>query len=215
MAGQPGPVCANCRVLACEAEPGTQVFPPYCPMVTMAETVEASRRAYHEDDLLKQMAVESARVEAVGYCIATRLEETMDLAQRMGWSCLGIAHCVGLAKEARQAREVFIAHGFEVYTVGCKVGSIEKEELGLTEDDKVHPGRREILCNPVGQAAVLAGVGTELNVVMGLCVGHDSIFFLHSKAPVTVLVVKDRVLGHNPVAALYTRHSYYRRLRDE
>jgi len=45
-------------------------------------------------------------------------------------------------------------------------------------------------------------------------VGHDSIFFLHSAAPVTVLVAKDRVLGHYPVAALNTSHSYYRRLRE-
>lgn len=37
---------------------------------------------------------------------------------------------------------------------------------------------------------------------------------MHSKAPVTVLVVKDRVLGHNPVAALYTAETYYRRLRS-
>ena len=33
--------------------------------------------------------------------------------------------------------------------------------------------------------------------------GHDSLFYKHSKAPVTTLVVKDRKLGHNPVAALY------------
>lgn len=44
------------------------------------------------------------------------------------------------------------------------------------------------------------------------CVGHDSLFFMHSKVPATVLVAKDRVLGHNPVACLYTSHSYYRRL---
>jgi uncharacterized metal-binding protein len=50
--------------------------------------------------------------------------------------------------------------------------------------------------------------------VVGLCVGHDSLFFRHSVAPVTVLVAKDRVTGHNPVAALYTSHSYYRRLRE-
>jgi uncharacterized metal-binding protein len=31
---------------------------------------------------------------------------------------------------------------------------------------------------------------------------------------VTVLVAKDRVLGHNPVAALYTSHSYYSKLTD-
>jgi uncharacterized metal-binding protein len=53
-----------------------------------------------------------------------------------------------------------------------------------------------------------------LDYLIGLCVGHDSLFFKHSDAPVTVLVAKDRVLGHNPVAALYTSHSYYRRLKD-
>jgi len=30
-----------------------------------------------------------------------------------------------------------------------------------------------------------------------------------------VLVAKDRVLGHNPVAALYTSHSYYLRCSPE
>ena len=78
----------------------------------------------------------------------------------------------------------------------------------------MHPGQYEVMCNPVGQAALLAEAGTEFNVVMGLCVGHDSLFLMHSKAPATVLVVKDRVLGHNPVAALYTSHSYYRRLNE-
>jgi uncharacterized metal-binding protein len=91
-------------------------------------------------------------------------------------------------------------------------GSIEKEEVGLLDADKVHPGEYEVLCNPVGQAALLAKAGTQFNVVIGLCVGHDSMFFMHSKAPVTVLVAKDRVLGHNPAAALYTSHSYYRKL---
>jgi uncharacterized metal-binding protein len=71
------------------------------------------------------------------------------------------------------------------------------------------------MCNPVGQAALLAQAGAEFNVVIGLCVGHDSMFFMHSKVPATVLVVKDRVLGHNPVAALYTTHSYYRRLTEK
>ena len=56
---------------------------------------------------------------------------------------------------------------------------------------------------------------TDLNVVVGLCVGHDSLFFRHSDALVTVLVAKDRVTGHNPAAVLYTSHSYYQRLKVE
>jgi uncharacterized metal-binding protein len=100
-----------------------------------------------------------------------------------------------------------------VCTVCCKVGSFDKERLGLRDDEKVSPGEYEALCNPVAQAALLAKAGTQLNVVVGLCVGHDSLFFAHSEAPVTVLVAKDRVLGHNPVAALYNADTYYRRLR--
>lgn len=139
----------------------------------------------------------------------------MDFARRMGWRRLGIAHCVGLMAEAKAARDIFVAGGFEVFTACCKVGSIDKEVVGLKDEEKVHPGQYEAMCSPVGQAALLAKAKTEFNVVMGLCVGHDSLFFKHSKAPVTVLVAKDRVLGHNPVAALYTSHSYYRRLAQE
>ena len=84
----------------------------------------------------------------------------------------------------------------------------------MKDEEKVHPDHFEALCNPVAQATLLARAGTQLNVVIGLCVGHDSLFFMHSQAPVTVLVAKDRVLGHNPVAALYTSHSYYRRLKE-
>jgi uncharacterized metal-binding protein len=64
----------------------------------------------------------------------------------------------------------------------------------------------------VAQARLLNRVKTDLNIVVGLCVGHDSIFFKYSDAPATVLIAKDRVSGHNPAAALYTSRSYYRRL---
>ena len=59
-----------------------------------------------------------------------------------------------------------------------------------------------VSCNPVGQALLLNEVKTEFNVIVGLCVGHDSLFIKHSEAPVTVLIAKDRRLGHNPIAAL-------------
>jgi uncharacterized metal-binding protein len=138
----------------------------------------------------------------------------MDFARRLGVERLGIAHCVGLMREAKLARDIFMAGGFQVHTVCCKVGSISKEKIGLNDEEKVRPGQYEALCSPVGQAALLDKAGTQLNVVIGLCVGHDSLFFMHSTVPVTVLVAKDRVLGHNPVACLYTGHSYYRRLTE-
>ena len=68
------------------------------------------------------------------------------------------------------------------------------------------------MCNPILQAQLLNREQTDLNVVVGLCVGHDSLFYRYSQAVTTTLVVKDRVLGHNPVAALYTAPSYYKKL---
>ena len=58
------------------------------------------------------------------------------------------------------------------------------------------------------QAELLNNAGTDLNLIVGLCLGHDIVFTQHSKAPVTTLIVKERLLGHNPVIALYS--SYHR-----
>jgi uncharacterized metal-binding protein len=50
------------------------------------------------------------------------------------------------------------------------------------------------------------------NVLLGLCVGDDTLFIKHSKAPVTVLAVKDRVLAHNPLGVLYTSRNPFSRM---
>jgi len=208
-----GPNCAQCGAKACMTETATP--PAFCPIPNEPEVLAGVKRLYLEDAELRKMALESARTEAAGYCKATRIEETMDYARRMGWTRLGIAHCIGLMNEARIAREIFVANGFEVFSASCKVGSIGKDQVGIPDQDQVRPGQFEAMCSPVGQAALLAAAGTQFNVVIGLCVGHDAIFFMHSKAPATVLVAKDRVLGNNPAAALYTRHSYYQRLAEK
>jgi len=46
-------------------------------------------------------------------------------------------------------------------------------------------------------------------------VGHDALFMRFSMALCTVLVVKDRVTGHNPLAAINLHRSYYQRLKRE
>jgi uncharacterized metal-binding protein len=209
-----GLMCAICGVRACSAEPGSKKHPAYCPIPAETDLLQEVEQAYVKPGPVRRLALESARTEAAGYCRSTRIEEIMDFAHRLGVERLGIAHCVGLMREAKLARDIFMAGGFQVHTVCCKVGSISKEKIGLHDEEKVRPGQYEALCSPVGQAALLDKAGTQLNVVIGLCVGHDSLFFMHSTAPATVLVAKDRVLGHNPVACLYTTHSYYRRLTE-
>ena len=71
----------------------------------------------------------------------------------------------------------------------------------------------ESMCNPIMQAKVLQKENTDFNVIIGLCVGHDSLFTMYSKVPTCTLIVKDRVLAHNPVAALYTSNILYSRFK--
>lgn len=102
------------------------------------------------------------------------------------------------------------------YTVGCKIGAVDKTEIGIPEEKKLNRGcGHESMCNPIMQAKVLAEQGTDFNIVIGLCVGHDTLFLKHSEAPTTVMIVKDRVLGHNPVMALYTANTMYSRFKRE
>ncbi|MFL7807979.1 MAG: DUF1847 domain-containing protein, partial [Anaerolineae bacterium] len=173
----------------------------------------AEVRAAYEEEETRRLALAAARTEADRYPLETRVEEVMSFARRLAVTKLGIASCVGLIREARLLQGIFEANGFQVASVCCKVGSIPKEAIGLTDEEKIHPGQFEALCSPIGQAKLLNAAGTGLNVLVGLCVGHDSLFFQHSKAPVTVLIAKDRVTGHNPAAVLYTSHSYYSRLK--
>lgn len=116
----------------------------------------------------------------------------------MGVKKIGIAFCLGVSEEVKILAEIFSME-FDVHSVCCKVGNIKKTVFGMSE----RPWIGKHSCNPIEQAQILNNEGTDLNIVFGLCVGHDSLFYKHSEAPVTTLVTKDRKLGHNPVAALY------------
>jgi uncharacterized metal-binding protein len=205
--------CSICPVRACTGEPDSGQYPRFCPMSGDGVSVLDHARTRYDDEETRRLAVAAAQTEAAGYCQWPRVEEIMDFARRIGAQRLGIAHCVGLQHEASLLQKILEANAFQVLSTCCKVGVIPKDDIGLQDADKICPGEFEALCNPIGQAELLKAAGTELNIVVGLCVGHDSMFFRHSAAPATVLVAKDRVTGHNPVAALYTSHSYYRRLK--
>jgi len=134
----------------------------------------------------------------------------MGFAEKMAYKRLGIAFCIGLRKEAGVVEKVFSAAGFDVISVVCKVGGISKEQIGVAKEQQIDPKAEEAMCNPVSQAMVLNRAKTHFNVLLGLCVGHDSLFFKYAEAPCTVLAVKDRLLGHNPLAAIYNIDHYYR-----
>lgn len=203
--------CIDCAAVNCSV--GNKTFPKFCVTTeNRDEAVMEEALSLYEEEENHRIMIEAANVEAEFYGMMTRVEETAEFAKRMGFKKLGIATCVGLISESRILASILRKKGFEVTGIACKVGAVDKTRVGIDEACK-KVGKN--MCNPIHQAKRLNAENTELNIVMGLCVGHDSLFYKYSEAPVTTLVVKDRVLGHNPVAALYTAGSYYKRLLTE
>jgi uncharacterized metal-binding protein len=156
------------------------------------------------------IARNASRTEARYYMKEPRIVEVMEFAKAMGYKKIGIAFCIGLSREAQIVHSIF-EQDFEVHSVCCKVCGIAKREFAF---EPISDNPEEVMCNPAGQAAVLNDNGTDLNLIVGLCIGHDIVFTKVSEAPVSTLVVKDRVLAHNPCGAIYSRY-YLRRLKPE
>ena len=202
--------CSDCSTQNCSNRESS--YPKFCITPELTESqIEEIKKLYTEDEENLKLAVNSAEIEGDFYCKLTRVEETIEFIKRIGAKKVGIATCVGLINEAKTFAKILQHNNIDYYTVACKVGSIKKEEIGIKKEHRVRPeAEHESMCNPIFQAKVLNEEKTDLNVVLGLCVGHDSLFIKHSDAPVTVLVAKDRVTCHNPVAPLYTSNSYYK-----
>jgi len=204
------PACVRCAAPMCHFGVKEGV-PAFCPTANQAEALSEARGVLEDADVIRTAAA-SSRVEGAGYGQWPRVREVIEFAKRLEIKRIGVAFCIGLKTEARTFADILGAHGFEVVSVCCKVGGEPKESLGLEDSEKVIPGGYEAYCNPVAQALILDREGCGLNVLIGLCVGHDSLFIKTTRNLTTVLVAKDRVTGHNPAAVLYTAHSYYSRL---
>lgn len=220
MATSKDPKCAICGISllerACFIESGRG--PDFCPTVYAEDLLKASRREYAKPAVREfarlasvqegECYLERDRRPFLPHCGKTRIQEVCEFARKIGAKKLGLAFCVGLAHEARLLHDIFGAQGFEVASVSCKAGRMLKEEIGVKDREKIMIGTDESACNPILQAKILNQAQTDLNVLLGLCVGHDALFFKYADAYTTVIAVKDRVTGHNPLAALYTSHAY-------
>jgi len=219
------PNCAQCPFemadRICRKEGGKA--PKGCPTVINYDLLEKTLKEYEKPDL-KEFARLASIQEGEGYAdrelgyalvkpIKPRILEVIEFAKKMNYERLGLAFCAGLYREAKVVVKVFSSKRFEMVSAICKVGRIPKEKLGILDHEKIAIGKFEPMCNPILQALILNDEKTEFNIMLGLCVGHDSLFLKYSEAPCTVLAVKDRVLGHNPLAAIYNIDSYYRSLK--
>ena len=207
------PGCAYCppTVRACRQGESESRGPGFCPTKVDQDGIERAWGLY-QDPELRKIAHASALVESEGYCKWTRVEEICHFAGKMGFRKIGIATCISMVDLAKVLSGILESHGFQVASVACKNGGVPKESIGLRDEEKIRPGTYEPMCNPISQAALLNDAGCELNVVLGLCIGHDSLFFRHSKGLATTLVAKDRVLAHNPVGALQLADTYFQRV---
>lgn len=200
--------CDACTKYVCRTG-NLEEAPLNCPCREL-DNIEEVKKFYLEKENMN-LARNSALVESEGYCKQTRVEEIINFANKCGYKKLGLAFCVGLSKEAKIFASILRNHEFEVESLACKNGSVLKEFIGISNEEQVRPCTYEPMCNPIGQAKLLNQSGTQLNILLGLCVGHDSLFLKYSEAPVTVFAVKDRVLGHNPLAAIYMAEGYYKK----
>ncbi len=183
------PRCASCEAKQCHD--GKDCFPS-----------TSDHKKLYDDNNIAELHRAGSAIEAKYYCEKTRLGETILFAKQLNCSKIGLAFCIGLSNEAKIIDEIFSKH-FEVISVCCKVCGINKKDFDLPQ---ISSESQEVMCNPAGQAELLNQAETQLNVLCGLCVGHDAIFAKLSKAPVTTLIAKDRVLAHNPAGALYCQY---------
>lgn len=196
--------CVDCGTQNCKYK--NRTYPEFCLTTNLDESDRLWALDKYEESNNKAIMIASAEVEYEGYCKWTRVQEIMEFAHKINAKRIGIANCIGLINEARIFAKILCANGFEPFAVICKVAGQSKTSVGIpSECENIGAA----MCNPILQARLLNQANTDLNVVIGLCVGHDSLFYKYSNAYVTTLVTKDRVTGNNPAAALYTANSYY------
>ena len=205
----------------CRTEDGKHIDD--CATVHHAAEIEAAKHEYLKDEI-SSFAREASLQERACYgdCsdkpgmtmpLKPRVVEIIEFANRMGYKKLGVAFCGGLHREAAKFVQILKGAGFEVVSVMCKVGGVDKTFIGVDGEGKICGGGHETMCNPIAQAKILNEEKTEFNIILGLCVGHDSLFLKYSEAMCTVFAVKDRLMGHNPLAAIYTSDSYNKYLK--
>ena len=166
------PQCAVCNIKEkiCTREDGHG--PDTCPTIHFEDVIKASLSEYRRpsiNEFARYATIQEGECYAnrgmsepyVLHPVKTRIQETIEFSNKMGFKRLGIAFCGGLRHEARILAEVLKKQGFEVASVICMVGRTPKEFLGINENQKVQVGQFESMCSPITQAKILNRVKTE------------------------------------------------------
>lgn len=125
----------------------------------------------------------------------SRLQELINYAKNSNYKKIGIANCLSMQKYADKLIEILKNEGFEVVSINCK-------NSGLQNSDLFGEEAKGPSCDPLSQADFLNNEKTDLNINVGLCLGHGILFNKHSNAPTTTFIVKDFATNHNSVSNL-------------
>ena len=196
--------CESCNVAACEFTERTA--PEFCPQQNITEEMHNdAMRLYNLPE--NHQIMECAAKVSANTVNSTRVQDTLKFASYMGAKRVGIATCTAMLKETRILAGLLRKAGFEVKAVGCKLESNKKEDLGIEKlpNDSDCP-----ICNPIMQALILNQAQCDINILMGICIGHDALFCKYSQAPAVTLVAKDFMAANNPCAVLYTANGVYK-----
>ena len=176
-------------------------MPEWCQGRSYQDIIKDVKARYLAPEDLS-IHVAAAKVIKEGNNLWSRAQETIEFAKALGVKKIGFAVCIGLIREGRELIRYFNRAGFnDLVAVGCMIGGLKDTDTGVPEEYSFPYGAT---CNPIAQAEILNREGTELNIMVGLCIGHDTLFLKHSKAPVTIFAVKDRVTCNNPTAVLFS-----------
>jgi uncharacterized metal-binding protein/predicted Fe-Mo cluster-binding NifX family protein len=136
-----------------------------------------------------------------------RLSELIYFCLEMRYQKIGLAYCIDL-EEPTEILVRVLRRFFKVYPVCCKIGgNIMADTVTPLPSAQSQSTARQVACNPAGQADALNRIETDINVLVGLCMGADCLITRLSDAPVTTLFVKDKSLANNPIGAVYS--DYY------
>lgn len=202
--------CESCGLLGCDRD---STYPDFCITKNLDKDVIGKvKDTYNEDENINKIMKVASEVESGGYLKLTRVEETVEFIKKMDYKLVGIATCISFISEVRTFCKILEHNDISYRVACCKVGAIDKSEVGIPDENRIFESGHESMCNPILQAEFLHSEETDFNIVFGLCVGHDTLFYMHSKAPVTTMIVKDRVTCHNPIAPLHYTKGIYSKL---
>lgn len=176
--------CLDCHLKSCKKN-GADCF----------GLKEISHEIYARDDVNKMVKNSSKLVDNDRAGELSRFQEVVEFCKLQDYKTVGLAYCFGIESLALEIREKLTSSGINLIPARCTMGGVKEKEI---DNEKTSEA---ISCNPVGQAHFL-NERADFVIELGLCLGHDVVFHQELKVPFTVLLVKDRVYGHNPIEGI-------------